>query len=367
MRVLIASSDPGLVPSHVQAYLTLGWEVTTGVSSFYCRATPYDLIHLHWPEELIGWQLPTYEAIKKLADTLRWWQKHARIVATVHNLLPHRACEHPLDWRLYETVYSAANLIGHFSNYSLDSVRALFPNVAAAKHVVHPPFLHPHMQELSVGRDRARSHFNLADSQFVILAFGQLRNQSEVGLVMRSLTLCDVSNLCILFAGRLAPTSIWQRVQFNLRMKWLRRSASVQIFHGYIADAEATAMFEAANLVLIPRSGRHLNSGVVSLAMSLGTPIVAPEYGAFAEHLRETMNVLYQSGNHRAMATAIEEIAQLDRAEISASNSSRALNWGWDKSVSWYTHGVNASMDVDVRRRCALTRWGEDHDRTNSP
>lgn len=355
MRVLIASSDPGLVPSHVQAYSTLGWEVTTGVSSFYCRATRYDLIHLHWPEELIGWQPPTDAAIEKLADTLRWWQKHARIVATVHNLLPHRACEHPLDWRLYETVYSAADLIGHFSKHSLESVRALFPNVAAAKHMVHPPFLHPHMQQLSVGRARARSRFNLTDRQFAILVFGQLRNEFEVGLVMRSLALCKVSNLCILFAGRLAPTSKWQRLQFNLRMKWLRRSASVQIFRGFIADAEATAMFEAADLVLIPRSGRHLNSGVVSLAMSLGTPIVAPEYGVFAEHLGETMNVLYQSGNHRAMASAIEEIAKRDRAKISAANASRALNWGWDKSVSYYTHDMSPSVDIDAGRSRALS------------
>jgi glycosyltransferase involved in cell wall biosynthesis len=366
MRVLIASSDPGLVPSHVQAYSTLGWEVTTGVSSFYCRATRYDLIHLHWPEELIGWQPPTDQAIEKLADTLRWWQKHARIVATVHNLLPHRDRAHPLDWRLYEKVYSVADLIGHFSKHSLESVRALFPNVAAEKYMVHPPFLHPHMRQLSVGRAHARSRFNLTDKQFAVLVFGQLRNQFEVGLVMRSLAVCKVSNLCILFAGRIAPKSQWQRLQFNVRMKWLRRSASVRIFHGFIADAEATAMFEAADLVLIPRSGRHLNSGVVSLAMSLGTPMVAPQYGAFAEHLRETMNVLYQPGNYRAMASAIEEMSKRDRAKICAANANHARNWGWDKSVSCYTHDMSPSgtpMPVGYAR---LPVRGEGHDRTNS-
>src|SRR3954470_3768526 len=115
MRVLIASDDPAMVPCHVQAYSTMGWDVATGVASFYRRADPYDLIHLHWPEELIRWRLPTNDALKHLDETLHWWQQRARLVATVHNILPHRDSQHALDRRLYEIVYSAADLIGHFS------------------------------------------------------------------------------------------------------------------------------------------------------------------------------------------------------------------------------------------------------------
>jgi glycosyltransferase involved in cell wall biosynthesis len=344
MRVLIASEDPAVVPSHVQLYSTLGWDVAKGVSNFYCRATTYDLIHLHWPEELIGWQLPTHSALEKLGETLRWWQSRARIVATVHNLLPHRDAEHPLDRRLYEEVYSAADFIGHFSNYSLESVRALFPSIAAAKHAAHPPFLSLHMRQFSLGRDRARRRYSLAPDHLAVLVFGALRKRSEFDLVLRSLASCDISNLRILFAARFAPAARWQQIRFKLKMAWLRRTVSVQIFNGFVADAEATALFEAADLVLIPRSGRHLSSGVVSLAMTLGTPIVAPEYGAFAEHLGETTNVLYQPGNPRAMSAAIREIAQRDRSQISAANLSRALNWGWDKSVSCYMQAVHPSV-----------------------
>jgi glycosyltransferase involved in cell wall biosynthesis len=135
----------------------------------------------------------------------------------------------------------------------------------------------------------------------------------------------------------------------DLRMKWLRRTASAQIFPGFIADAEATALFEAADVVLIPRWSRHLNSGVVSLAMSLGTPIVAPAYGAFVEHLRDTKNVLYKPGDHQVMAAAIREISRRDRSAISDANARCALNWGWDKSISWYTGVMNASTHAGAR------------------
>jgi glycosyltransferase involved in cell wall biosynthesis len=341
MRVLIASDDLALVPSQAQAYSTLGWEVATGVPNFYCCAAPYELIHLHWPEELIGWQLSTDGALKKLTETLRWWKERARIVATVHNLMPHRASEHPLDWRLYETVYSAADLIGHFSKYSLESVRTLFPDVSDSKHVVHPPLLYVHMRQFSVGRERARRRFNLTASQFAILVFGALRKQSDFNLVMRCLASSDISNLRILFHGRFVLTTRWRLMLRRLWMQWLRRTRSVQVFNGFIADAEATAMFEAADVVLIPRSGRQLNSGVVSLAMALGTPIVAPRFGTFVEHLGETMNVLYRPGDHRAMAAAIREIAKRDRTEISVANAVIALSWGWDKSVCYYTQAVH--------------------------
>ena len=314
------------------------------------RADPYDLIHLHWPEELIRWRLPTDDALKHLDETLHWWQQRARLVATVHNILPHRDSEHALDRRLYEIVYSAADLIGHFSNYSLDSVRGLFPNVVASKHAVHPPFLYAHMRQFSIGRDRARRRFNLTDHQFAILVFGALRSEAEFNLVMHSLASCQVSNMNILFAARFVPSTRLKRILRDVRMEWMRRTASAQTFQGFIADAEATAMFEAADVVLIPRLSRHLNSGVASLAMSLGTPIVAPAYGAFVEHLGETSNVLYQPGSHLAMAAAIREISKRDRSAIFDANSRRALDWGWDKSISCYIGAVDPSTHADTRQ-----------------
>lgn len=350
MRVLIASNDPALVPSQALAYSALGWEVTTGTSSFYACEVPHELIHLHWPEELVGWK-PTDGALEKLDDTLRWWRKRARIVATVHNLLPHRASEHQLDRRLYQMVYSAADLIGHFSQYSLESVRALFPEVAASKQVVHPPHLYAHMRQFSVGREPARRRFKLAADQFAILVFGALRNLSEISLVIRCLALCDVPDSRILFAGRFKPTTKWKRLLFNASMQWLQRKVPMQVFTGFIPDADATAMFEAADVVLIPRSGRHLNSGIVSLAMALGTPIVAPRFGAFVEHLGETMNVLYRPRNHRSMAAAIRDVARQDVSVIGAANATRALDWGWDKSVTCYTQGI-------VKRASRRTKLG---------
>jgi glycosyltransferase involved in cell wall biosynthesis len=335
MRVLIASNDPELVPSQVQAYEARGWDVATGISRFYERATAYELVHLHWPEELVGWR-PTDEALGKLDDTLRWWRKRARIVATVHNLLPHDASTHQLDKRLYEMVYAEADLIGHFSQYSLEQVRALFPDVPASKHVVHPPHLFDHMRRFSVGREPARRRFRLATGKFAILVFGALRTVSELNLVVRSLALCDIPDSRILFAGRFKPTARWKRMLYDWRMKRLQRKKAVQVFKGFIPAADTTVMFEAADVVLIPRSGHHLNSGVVSLAMTLGTPIVAPRYGAFVEHLGETMNALYRPKNHRAMAAAIQDIARQDISSIAAANAAHALDWGWDKSVTLY-------------------------------
>jgi glycosyltransferase involved in cell wall biosynthesis len=340
MRVLIASDDPALVPSQLEAYAALGCDVSSGMRSFYSCSGACELIHLHWPEELVGWKLPTNGALEKLTATLREWQKHSRIVATVHNLLPHRASEHPLDRRLYETVYSSADLIGHFSEHSLKTVLSFFPNLDASKHLVHPPFLYAHMRRFAVGRELARQRFNLTGNQFAILVFGALRTAAEFDLIMRCLGLCDLPNMRILFAGRFAPRTKWKRMLSRLRMQWLRGTTSAEIFRGVIADAEATSMFEASDVVLIPRSRQHLNSGVMSLAMPLGTPIVAPKHGAFLEHLGETVNVLYEPGNHRAMAAAIREIAKRDRCKISFANISCASNWGWDKSVRCYAQAV---------------------------
>jgi hypothetical protein len=40
------------------------------------------------------------------------------------------------------------------------------------------------------------------------------------------------------------------------------------------------------------------------------------------------------------MAAAIQEIARQDISLISAANAAHALDWGWDKSITYYTQGI---------------------------
>ncbi len=348
MRVLLPSDDPALLPSLVEAYVALGYDVATGVTSLFSHTGNYDLVHLHWPEELVGWTPPTSDSIDRLEAALRWWRQRTRLVATVHNYLPHRAQEHPLDRQLYSTVYEAVDTLGHFSRYSREMIRAGFPNVTPSKQIIHPPSLYTHIRAHAVGRREARKRLKLNDDVFAALVFGTLRKPMEFELVKGALAQCGLANLQILFAGRFGLTTRFKRAAYRARLQLWRRTAPVQVLNGFrngfLSDAETALLFEAADAVLVPRYGEHLNSGVVSLAMTMGTPIIAPDYGAYSEYLRETLNVLYAPGDSRGMAEALGVIARRDRGDISAANAAIAAGWGWNKAISAYTERLDHAV-----------------------
>jgi glycosyltransferase involved in cell wall biosynthesis len=335
-RILVATNDETFTQSLVSTYLAAGCDVVTGAANLYYRSAAFDLIHLHWPEELIGWRMPDAAALERLRDALSWWRTRCGIVATVHNLRPHRQLRHPLDYDLYRIVYEFAGIIGHFSEYSRQRVSFDFPEIPADRHAVHRPFLFPHLLERQVGRAAARRHLKLEAGDFAVLAFGAMRSRAELDLTTAALRRCSAERLKILFAARFDPGTGVGRALHRLRMDMWRRARNARLLTGYIDDAEAATLFEAADVLVVPRFGEHLNSGLVSLAVTFGTPIVAPCYGAYEEHLRASSNELYEPGDAGALARALERIAAKTREVAVASNAALASQWGWDKSVPIY-------------------------------
>jgi hypothetical protein len=329
MRVLVATNDRTFTPSLVRAYAEAGWEVVTGVDNLYYRSVAFDLVHLHWPEELIGWEMPTAQALNRLEETLAWLGSRTRVIATVHNLLPHRTAEHPLDRKLYNVVYLASDLIGHFSYYSRDRVRSLFAKIPLEKQVVHPPFLFTHLPQYQHGRGEARKNLGIRDDEFAILAFGSLREAAELELLKKGVRYSKRRRKRMIFAARLPGGSRLERGIRRVSFEMWKRSNSVINLEGYIEDCKVYSLFEAADAVLISRFGLHMNSGILPLAITVGTPIVAPLYGIYAEYLTGTGNELYKPGDSRDLARAIDRISQRDRNTLSGQNRQIAANWGW--------------------------------------
>lgn len=336
MRVLIASDDLQLTTSQIAAYEACDCEVTVGVKHLYSQTSAFDIVHIHWPEELVGWAPPSSASLERLSAALDWWRDRSRIVATAHNLMPHRAHEHHLDRDLFLSVYSAADLIGHFSNYSRDSFVRQFPDIPVEKHHVHAPFLFPQMLQHSIGRAAARKQVGVRGEDFAVLIFGALRDPEEFRLVRGAIKKASSNALVTLFATHLGIADRWRRLKHRFEMESWRWSGALRTFERPVPDGPTAWLFEAADAVLIPRFGRHLNSGVTSLAMTFGTPLVVPSYGAYTEHLGGSRNAFYEPRNSASMAGAINCLARADGSQVRADNARIAQGWGWDKSVTVY-------------------------------
>jgi len=339
--VLLPSDDTSWVLNFVDGYRELGFEVITGTLNFTIEASNPDLIHLNWPEELTGWKCPSERELEELEARLARWARRARIIVSVDNLYPHVSGDREVWRRLYLSVYSAADVIHHFSHTSCDIVRREFPEIAGRKHVVRTGFNYERLLcYKKKDRDAARAEYGFSTNDFVLLSFGSLRYWSEVDLLRRSFSNARASRKKLLMASKYGgEDSIWRQRQRRLLLKLWRCRGDIISIRRYVEDAEVPSLFAAADALVVVRRDLF-GSGLPSLAMTLATPVIAPLAGVIPEYLAGTENILYDPTSFRSLAAAIDKMAGIDREKLAVENSKRAAQWGWKDTISTCLAGL---------------------------
>jgi glycosyltransferase involved in cell wall biosynthesis len=333
MKILVATEDLTFSVSLSLAYKAAGHEVSAGLPELYLGLRDFDLIHFHWPEELTQWQVPPLRPlIERLFTRLDGLRPATKLTCTVHNLLPH-ADSGPVSWDYYNRFYQRMDRIGHFSQSSLDAVRAKFPDIAIDKHFIHGMNSFVNLQIHATGPTAARPKLGIPADALVVGAIGQMRSLDELGLLSDAIAKCAVPNLHVLRAFRPPGISgLPERVRRKRLMQSFDRKPITRL-EGFLEDADLVAVCEAADIIVIPRMENQLNSGVLPLAMTFGTGIVAPDCGVFRETLAGSMNELYAPGSAADMAKAITRLAAKSPAEVRTANLALSADWGWARGV----------------------------------
>lgn len=333
--VLLPSDDRPWIANFAHGYSKLGFDVLTGSFNFELEACAPDVIHLNWPEELTGWACPSDREIYDVEERLKRWSKISWIVASVNNLRPHNG-NNQGPWRkLYLAVYSKADVIHHFSHLSRDLFCREFPEIVGRKHVVTVGFNYERLLE-SPAPDRQimRSRFGFGPDDVVFLNFGALRSWDEVLLLIGGFNHARVAGKKLLVAGRYEPSeSWWQRgLRRAVLNKW-KRGRNIASVGGFVPEGDVRNLFAAADALVVVRTN-GLGSGLPSLGMTLGLPVIAPIVGVIPEYLSQTGNVLYDPSSPKKLGTAIERMARLDRLKVGSQNAQVAAQWGWREIVS---------------------------------
>lgn len=151
---------------------------------------------------------------------------------------------------------------------------------------------------------QARKQLGLESDDKVILFFGQIKTVKGLDILLEALPHVELafSNVKLLIAGK-----VWKD-NFEIYDQIINRtqmSSIIQLDVRYISDDEVSNYYCASDLVVLPYR-KIYQSGVLLMAMSHSTPVVASDIPGLAEMIDDEINgLLFESENHEDLSKVI--------------------------------------------------------------
>ena len=246
----------------------------------------------------------------------------APVVLTAHDLLPREP--RPGQVAAQRHALRRADAVVVHSDYGRGRLVDRLGLTAAKVHVIpHGAFSPPS----AAAPRRLPGELAATGDGPVVLFFGLLRPYKGIDTLLRAWRGVDEGELWI--AGRpmmdLAPL----RALAGPRVSWVTR---------FVADDELRALFDRADLVVLPyaRIERFDQSGVLAMALGYGKPVVLTDVGGFAEVAAAGAARLVAPGDPEALGEALRELiadagarARLGEAALAAANGP----YSWDRAA----------------------------------
>lgn len=281
MRILVPSFDNEVYLSEFCLHLGKMCEVDKSYYNFWTLTGNYDIIHIHWPEYLFKWRVPTDTEFLLLEKTLKDWRGISRIVVTRHNYHPHYI-DNEAFRKLYELVYSYADAVVHLGNFSKEEYKIRYKDMHFAERQLHEVIPHHIFTTYpdTVSSIESRKVLRIPEKAWVMLAFGRIQSADEKNLVINAFRSVKKPQKLLLapgwrFTGEKEPVN---------RIAWfyVKHSRQYNIFLRNLPTEEVQYYFKSANLAIIPRVAT-LNSGLPFLCAAFFTPFIGPDTGNIRE------------------------------------------------------------------------------------
>lgn len=239
----------------------------------------FDILHIHWPDGFINQ--------KSLAVTLRRMAilfvvtivaklRGAKIVWTVHNLLPHDP-HHPRLALRFLTWFSArVDGLIFLSRNSMEAYRNKYGIGAGQVSAIIPHGHYRGVYKDMPERGVARSALNIPDNKKVVLFLGLIRAYKNVDRLIEDFIAADDPDAVLVIAGSAEPDYVEKLQTLS------RRREDIRLFLQFIPDDKLGEFYAAADVVVLPFRN-ILNSGSALLSLSYNRKIVAPAVGSLVD------------------------------------------------------------------------------------
>jgi beta-1,4-mannosyltransferase len=318
-----------------------------GIANLLLNTPKWDIIHIHWPDDLMKGKILTRRTLTALDQKLKSWRKYARIVCTVHDHESYYR-KSKLTTLLYNTVFNNCDGFIHMGQASVDIFNYTFKNQFASK----PFSIIPHGNYISIGsiygKAKAREKLKIKQDTKVILVIGKLRHNEEFDLMLNSFKCIAKENYHLIFLGNFYTTRSFLK-DLNLKMLvisvfeklyWRIALLTTPNITAKIGLNHSDTMLDylsASDILFIPRK-KILNSGNVPLGFTFSKIVMGPNWGNVGELLNLYNNPTFEINDSiEVIGKKLNNALKLVNTTLEEENRIVAYKeWDWDNVSQLY-------------------------------
>ncbi len=278
--------------------------------------SPPDVIHVQYLP-MLKWRVP-----------LDLWfveycrKRRAKIILTVHDLLPHDTAE-SYKQTFYELYAMVDGIICHSDNIK-KRLRTEFAVPDAKISVIpHGPFFY----DLPTNEDRAILRtFEVEPDRKMVLWQGIIFPYKGIDLLLSAWQEVEAvdDTVYLVIAGTGAP-ELLDQIRKQIMELGLKR---VKLHSRFITAEELVALYRAADIVAYPYRA-ITTSGALATGLALGKTIVASDLPVFREALKDRENArLVDVSQGNQLASVLIELAQDKEQRERLAEKVREMNFG---------------------------------------
>lgn len=279
--------------------------------------------HLHWLSGLTR-QLDSFEkaesAVAEWAALLALLRnKGARIVWTIHNVLPHESKWPDQDQKIRQLTAEAADVL-HVMTSETSRLCSEFFELPSEKVMLVPHPAYVGAQPSWISRAEARALLGISRDEFVYLSFGAVLPYKGYDRLMQAYDAVSSeapNPTRLLISGQASDSALAGKLRV-----WAAGRTDIRLDLRPIPDDEIQLLFSAADVAVCPYE-RTLNSGAALMALSFDLPVVGPSRGAFVDNIGDNCAFLYAEESVDALSAAMKRAATSALASYRAACSRR--------------------------------------------
>ncbi|HEY6376675.1 MAG TPA: glycosyltransferase family 4 protein [Edaphobacter sp.] len=287
----------------------------------FLASTP-DVIHVQYLP-MIKWRVPLDLWFLEFCQ-----KRGAKIVLTVHDLLPHDTGE--IYKQTFHSLYRKVDKIICHSDHIRTRLGAEF-SVPEEKIAVipHGPFFY---DLPSSGSQQTLQSFKIEPDKVTVLWQGIIFPYKGIDLLLRAWQEVEANNedACLVIVGTGAAEFL-DEIHEQVRQLDLKR---VKLHFRFISTEELVALYRAADVVVYPYRA-ITTSGALATGLALSKTIVASDLPVFRELLIDRENaLLVDPQDSRELAGALIELAQDTALRDRLAGNVGQMNFG---DQSWHS------------------------------